>query len=363
MPHAPHLMPPRPDADGLLRCIWRQGTPSRVHHVELFLDPEIKSAVCERFGVASDQDRSDPFYDEKRETALQRFLGYDFVRCRPAGLDLPITRIAVGDVAPLARAGGRRYVDEHTGPITSWQDFESYAWPDGTAISTRSLEWYERSLPDDMCVVTGGLGHFAEHLSWLLGYETLCLLLADDRALLRAVRDRLIQLHEAICRVFLSFRRVRVVWVSDDMGYRGGTLLAPDDMRELVLPGHRRLAEIAHRAGRPYVLHSCGNLSAIMEDLIRDVGIDAKHSFEDTIESVIDAKARYGDRIAILGGIDVDFLCRADEKQVRERVRWTLERCMPGGGYCLGSGNSIANYVPLANYLAMLDEGRRFVVG
>jgi len=203
----------------------------------------------------------------------------------------------------------------------------------------------------------------AERLSWLLGYETLCLLLADDRALLRAVRDRLIQLHEAICRVFLSFRRVRVVWVGDDMGYRGGTLLAPDDMRELVLPGHRRLAEIAHRAGRPYVLHSCGNLSAIMEDLIRDVGIDAKHSFEDTIESVIDAKARYGDRIAILGGIDVDFLCRADEKQVRERVRWTLERCMPGGGYCLGSGNSIANYVPLAKYLAMLDAIRRFVGG
>jgi uroporphyrinogen decarboxylase len=32
--------------------------------------------------------------------------------------------------------------------------------------------------------------------------------------------------------------------------------------------------------------------------------------------------------------------------------------CLPGGGHCLGSGNSIANYVPLDNYLAMIDEGR-----
>jgi uroporphyrinogen decarboxylase len=97
-----------------------------------------------------------------------------------------------------------------------------------------------------------------------------------------------------------------------------------------------------------------------MEDLINDVGIDAKHSFEDTIESVIDAKRLYGDRIALLGGIDVDFLCRSDEKQVRRRVRETLEKCMPGGGYVLGTGNSVANYIPVDNYLAMLDEGRRF---
>jgi uroporphyrinogen decarboxylase len=97
-----------------------------------------------------------------------------------------------------------------------------------------------------------------------------------------------------------------------------------------------------------------------MEDLIGDVRIDAKHSFEDTIEDVREAKRRYGDRIALLGGIDVDFLCRADEAAIRARVRDTLDACLPGGGYCLGTGNSVANYIPLQSYLAMLDEGRRF---
>jgi uroporphyrinogen decarboxylase len=144
------------------------------------------------------------------------------------------------------------------------------------------------------------------------------------------------------------------------MGFKTGPMIGPDDLRQFVLPGHKLMARMSHEAGRPYLLHSCGDLSTIMGDLIEEVGIDARHSFEDTIEPVTEAHAKYGDRIAMLGGIDVDFLCRADEEAVRRRVRETLEECMPGGGYCLGSGNSVANYVPVDNYLAMLDEGRRW---
>jgi len=73
-----------------------------------------------------------------------------------------------------------------------------------------------------------------------------------------------------------------------------------------------------------------------------------------------EAKDRYGERIAILGGIDMGFLTRAKPAEVRERVRETLEHCQPGGGYCLGTGNTVANYIPVDNYLAMLDEGRSF---
>jgi uroporphyrinogen decarboxylase len=90
------------------------------------------------------------------------------------------------------------------------------------------------------------------------------------------------------------------------------------------------------------------------------VGIDGKHSYEDTILDVREANARYGGRMALLGGIDVDFLCRASEAEIRQRVRDTLVHCNPGGGYCLGTGNTVANYIPLENYLIMLDEGRKF---
>jgi len=273
----------------------------------------------------------------------------------------PLKRIAAEDTASLQRRGGRSYVDEHAGPITTWEEFDAYPWPDPESASTRSLEWYSEHLPEGMCLIGGGgFAHFAEHLTWLMGYETLCYALYDRRDLVAAIAARLFGIYEVVLRRILQFERVKVVWGSDDMGFRSGTLIGPDDLREFVLPGHRRMAQLSHEAGRPYILHSCGNLEAILPDLLDDVRIDGKHSFEDTIESVVDAKERYGGRIALLGGIDVDFLCRADEAQIRRRVRETLAVCQPGGGYALGSGNTVANYVPLDHYLAMLDEGRRF---
>jgi uroporphyrinogen decarboxylase len=159
-----------------------------------------------------------------------------------------------------------------------------------------------------------------------MGYETLCYSLYDQRDLVSAIVDKL-----------REFFRVCVKR----------------------MPGHRLMVEMSHAAGRPYLLHSCGNLSDIMDDLIEEVRIDAKHSFEDTIEDVRQVKHSYGRKIALLGGIDVNFLCRSDEQAIRKRVRQTLDVCQQDGGYCLGTG-SVANYIPLDNYLTMLDEGRLY---
>ena len=97
-----------------------------------------------------------------------------------------------------------------------------------------------------------------------------------------------------------------------------------------------------------------------MDDLMDDVGIDGRHSFEDTYLSAGEAKRRYGDRIAILGGVDMDMISRSSEEEVRAYTRRLLEECMPGGGFALGTGNTVANYIPVKNYLAMLDEGMNF---
>lgn len=353
--------PISPDWEAFVRCLRREGTPKRVHHIELFLDPEVQDTVCERFELIPDVARDDPFFTQKRHLAVQRFLGYDFVRASLDGMEMALQYEVADDTADLKRDGGRNYVNESTGPIASWEDFERYPWPDPVTASTRSLDWYCEHLPEDMCIVaSGGFAHFAEYLTWLLGYESLCVALFERRDLLAAISARLLDMYEVVIDRVLAYDRVKVVWGSDDMGFRTGPLISPDDLREFVLPGHKRMAEKSHAAGRPYLLHCCGKIDLIMDDLIDDVGIDAKHSFEDTIEQVTDAKRAYGNRIALLGGIDVDFLCRSSEEAIRQRVRETLDACQPGGGYCLGTGNSVANYVPLDSYLAMLDEGRRY---
>lgn len=348
-----------PDWEGLVGCILRRKEPRRVHHIELFLDAEVQDALCERFNLMDGLSAGDPYHQLKKQIRLMRFLGYDYVRCGLECDPYVLHRVTANDTALLSREGGRNYINEHRGPITNWQEFEQYPWVDAANATSHALEWYERNLPDDMCIIAGGgFGHIAEYLIWLMRYETFCYALYDQRDLVKAISDKLIDVNAQLARRLAQFDRVKMVWGSDDMGFRSGTLMSPADLREFVLPGHRLLAQISHAAGKPYLLHSCGNLASIMTDLIDDVRIDAKHSFEDTIESVISAKISYGQRIALLGGIDLDFLCRASEDAVRARVMQTLDQCMPGGGYCLGTGNSVANYVPIANYLAMLNAGR-----
>ncbi len=357
MPPTPALeRPHRPDPDGLVDNILRKGTPARPHHIELFHDGEIERAIAKRFGLRQsapgDQDGQ-----WRQHVAVYRFLGFDYVNVRPLGPAWQFHNAVADDTAALKRDGGRGFRDEHRGPITGWADFERYPWPDPTGPEvTRPLEWFQRNVPDDMCLITPSQGHFAEHLTWLMGYESLCYALYEHRDLVAAIAAKLEEYFTAMLACVLRFDRVRLVFGSDDMGFKTGLMFSPDDMREFVLPGHRKLAAMCHEARRPYLLHACGNLADIMDDLIDDVGIDGKHSFEDTIEDVREVKRTYGQRVALLGGIDVDFLCRADEEAIRRRVRETLEVCLPGGGYCLGTGNSVANYIPLDNYLAMVDE-------
>jgi len=354
-------VPVKPDWEGLVKTIRREGTPDRVYNIELFLDGEVQSAIAKRFDLDRDLSPADPLYVHKLQIKLQRFLGYDFVRVGVDGSLLLTNTMRAADSAGLAHDGGRTWMAERGGPIQNWEDFEKYPWPKLESLQTITLEWYNENLPDDMCIVgSGGFAHFDEYLCWLFGYESLCYALFEQRDLVLAIKQKLEELYEACVNLLLQFDRVKVLWGSDDMGFKNGLLLGPEETRQLVLPGHKRMAEMSHAAGHPYLLHSCGKIAAIMEDLIEDVKIDAKHSFEDTIEDVRDAKKKYGDRLTLLGGIDVDFLCRSDEQAIRKRVRDTIEVCQPGGGWCLGTGNSVANYIPVENYLIMLDEGRRY---
>jgi uroporphyrinogen decarboxylase len=121
-----------------------------------------------------------------------------------------------------------------------------------------------------------------------------------------------------------------------------------------VLPQYQRIIGLIKAAGKPFLWHSCGRLFPVMDDVIA-LGINAKHSNEDAIAPFEEWITRYGDRIGLLGGIDVDILCQKAPDEVYSIV---LERGLRyrdmARGYALGSGNSIPDYVPVNGYLAMV---------
>jgi len=249
-------------------------------------------------------------------------------------------------------------VEEGQGIIRNWNDFDAYPWPRNVDFSR--YECVSRILPEGMAMmVSPCAGVFETVAEKLLGFEGMSYLLADDPDLVAAVFQRVGEMFESFYRQVVELDNVGGFFQGDDFGSRSSLLASPSFFRRFVLPWHKKYAEIAHRKGKMYWLHSCGNLAAVMEELISDVGIDAFHSFQDEVLPVTEFCRRYGSRVAALGGVDMDKLCRFSEKDLRRYVRGILDVCMPGR-FCLGSGNSVARYVPVDNFLAMLDEARQW---
>jgi uroporphyrinogen decarboxylase len=354
--HLP-LKNPKPNGAEFIDIILGRVKQTRTPLVEYIVDEMVMRPVVEKvlereWVEPVDNESRDAFYDNF--IAFWHQMGYDHVRCEH-GLPFQENSVIGDDPAPGSHKK-RGWKDHKHGSITSWDEFEQYPWPKVEEMDFSAMEYIDGHLPEGMGFISCHGGGIFEHVSGIMSLEGLCMALLEQPDLVQAVVDRVGELLLAYHRQLLDLENVIAIFQGDDMGFKTQTLIGPDHMRQYFLAWHKRFAAQAHEHGRPYFLHSCGNLESIMEAVIDDVGIDAKHSYEDVIIPVEDFQARYGDRIGVLGGIDLNILSGGTPDDVRRRTRELIEVCGARGRYAIGSGNSVPSYVPVENYLAMIDE-------
>lgn len=361
--HVP-LVRPTPDAQRFVNLLMGhdQGPPPLVEYLvdDVVLRP-IVTDLMSRTWVPEGPDRDSQRAYLDNFIAFWRAMGYDFVRFE-RGMPFKFFQNRAPDTASGANKD-RIWADQHQGTITTWEDFERYHWPTLADTDFFAVEYINAHLPEGMGLISCHAGGMFEHLSYIMSYEGLCLALYEQPDLVQALSDKLGELMTGFYRHLLDLDGLIVVFPGDDMGFRTGTLVSPYHLRQYVLPWHKRFAALTHERGLPYFIHSCGKIFAIMDDLMDDVKIDGKHSYEDAILPVQDFQARYGDRIAVLGGLDIRILAGGTPDDVRRHARFLLETCGARGRYALGSGNSIPSYIPVENYLAMVDERAAFAAG
>ena len=238
--------------------------------------------------------------------------------------------------------------------IHNRQDLTAFSWPDPGTADYEILRRLAPAVPRGMQLIPFGPGGVLENVVDLVGYEALCLMIHDDPRLAEEifgeVGSRLVAYYERV----LEYPVVGACISNDDWGFKTQTMFSPRDMRRYVFPWHKRIVEAIHKAGRPAILHSCGHFQRIINDVIDEMGYDARHSYEDNIMPVEAFYERYQSRVAVLGGIDLDFVCRASPEAIYKRSKAMLERSAGRGGYALGTGNSVPDYVPDQNYFAMI---------
>lgn len=340
--------PFQPDYRNLLQVLHNerpQRLPLYEHHIDL-------PFICKALGrnLAPQGNRKEDYVAHYREVmAFWQGMTYD-------GFDY---EAAICDIFP-----GHGAILGGTGPIQTRADFNSYPFDDLPRIFWETyqprLEAIREALPPGMKAYGGcGYGIF-ESSQDLVGFESLCIMQYENPELFTDLFRRIGDLYVTLwSRMVCDYSDIFVFFrMGDDLGYKTSTMLAPRVIRQHILPQYKRVIDLVHGAGKKFLLHSCGCIFAVMEDLLA-LRIDAKHSNENQIAPFERWIDEYSRRIGLFGGIDVNTLCLSRAEDVYQEVLEKGTRFRTKAlGYGLGSGNSIPEYVPVDGFMAMIEAAK-----
>ena len=272
-------------------------------------------------------------------------LGYDY-----ATVLLPAFRFT----DPEGRETKESFSLNEGAVIRSQKEFDSFQWPNPDEADYDLLSRLSEDLPQGMKLIPYAPDGVLENVIRLMGFDELCYKLADNPSLVEKVFE---QVGSRLIRYYkkaVQHECVGACLTNDDWGFNSSTLFSPETLQRYVFPWYKQIVEISHAAGKPVILHSCGYFENIIESIIEEMRFDGRHSYEDKILPVEEAYEKYQGRLAILGGIDMDFLCSSSPEEIYDRSKAMLERTADRGGYALGTGNSVPEYVPDENYFALI---------
>jgi uroporphyrinogen decarboxylase len=220
----------------------------------------------------------------------------------------------------------------------------------------KAIRYVKRRLPD-RAIVLVSRNDFAA--SWFLcGFDVLLMSFIDDPEFVgrlgRMVNDYYARLFELAIEA-----GVDVVFLTDDYAYKSGTLMSREHFERFVLPLLRRSVGAIHDAGGLCVKHTDGDVSGIL-DLIVETGVDGIGPLEPAAgNDLAEIQRRWGDRVAVIGNVDVDLLSRGSAAEVQSVTETLVRALAPRGGHLLSSGNTITSSVQAENFRTMITAGRK----
>jgi uroporphyrinogen decarboxylase len=247
---------------------------------------------------------------------------------------------------------GRPFAAE--GMLRGEADLSKIQLPDPTADELYAeAEQFVKNRGDYAIGFVTRIGMFQAMLGF--GMQDFGLALYDKRELVEKVLDIyfdwMIIVAERVCQIGFDF-----YMTTDDFAFKTGMLFSPQVFQELMVPRYQRVLE---KVSIPWVLHSDGDITKAVPMLL-DLGVAGLHPNEKGAIDIRAMKRDYGDRVCLLGNVDLNILGRGSPEDVDREVYELIRDVGPGGGYILTSGNSMASYLKPECVLAMSAAVKKY---
>jgi len=344
-------MPRVPDNDfeRLRAALTLSGKPDRVPLMELDVSRAVMGAFLGR-----------PIAGVEDIVEFHMRAGYDFAPAQVGLMRVGSPIATEATTVKSARYGvyseeptTREWAAEGRGVIATHEDIASFPWDREHALDMTALDQAAAVLPESMKLFAI-VGKVFTAVWMLMGFEGFAFALKESPGVVGRLFRIVGEIQLEAVRLAAAHPAVAVVVHPDDIAYTEGLMVHPDVLREHVFPWYRRMGEVCRAHGKLMIYHSDGDLWPVFDDLI-ECGFCAVHPLEPKAMDARKVKAAYGDRLCLLGGIELDRLSRGTPEEIRRMSREMIRDLAHDGGYCLGSSNSVTDYVPLENYLAMID--------
>jgi uroporphyrinogen decarboxylase len=245
---------------------------------------------------------------------------------------------------PLASASTVEEIEAYPAPIV------------GEARESAEVRAYQdRGYP-----VFGYAGSMYEWSWWLRGMERFMTDLILEPELAGAVVAKVAS-HTLNLAVRSAEAGIDVLCFYDDVGMQTGMQISPSLWRAFVKPAWRRILGDVRRC-RPGVrcfLHSCGNITDIVEDIV-DLGFDILHPVQPECMDLRAVERRYGNRIVLCSTVSAQrTLPFGTPEEVRLEVRRLKETFQKSGRTILCPSNAVQPETPWENVVAFAEEARR----
>ncbi len=241
-------------------------------------------------------------------------------------------------------------------PLAHSKDLDAYPWPDPRAPGL--LDAAARAIKDDsgQRFVAPNFGFALFERAWTLrGLTALMMDMVSDPPFVHAFLDRIVDIQLVLISRFIGLG-VDGAYFGDDYGAQKNLLFSPRMWREFIKPRLARLFAPFTRRGLPVIMHSDGDIKAILPDLV-EIGLTVLNPVQPEVMDQAWLAQEFGGKLAFYGGISTQsVLSSGSPAQVREAVKQCAGALAPKGtGLLLAPSHRMMSDIPMQNVEALLS--------